>query len=181
MVETEAAGWRVPCDAVHYVVVGLLLTVQFGALFAIDQFGQDRWVPASLWGLLTALFLTFGAWFDDRPIRAAVQGRSDAERSAVQHSLRTGLLPPDGSFDAYVGWTIQIVRQKWRILRRLQPWLSVLIAGVGLAVAVVTGEPSWLLFAMVSAGLAVIIRWDLARMDDCFADLERQIAARQSA
>jgi hypothetical protein len=175
---TDAAGWRVPCDAVHYAVLGLGVTVMVGALNTLEAPGADgRW-SAWTWALVVAVALTFGTWRADRPIRDAIRGRSDAERTAVRQALRTGVLPPDGSFDEYVGWTIQVVRRTWRITRRTQPWVAVLLAAVGLVVAVATGQPLWLVFAMVSAGLAAILRWDLARMDACFAGLERQIAAR---
>ena len=182
MAETDAAGWRVPCDALHYVVQAAILTALFAALASIDvgPGGQGR-VPSSLWGLLTAAGITFGAWFDDRPIRAAIQGRSHDERQAVEQSLRTGLLPPDASFDAYVEWTIQVIRHTWRLRRQVQPWLAALISGGGLVIALISGEALWLLVAMVSAGLALLTRWDLARMDACFADLERQVADRVPA
>ena len=182
MAETDATDWRVPCDALHYIVPGVILTAMIGSILAIDIGGTEVGpVRASIWGLVTTVGILLGAWFDDRPIREAVRGRSDAEREAVRQSLRTGLLPPDATFDAYVGWTIEVIRRKWRVLRRLQPWLATLFSVGGLVLALVTGEPLWLVFAMLSGAMALIGRWDLARMDACFAHLERQIAARVPA
>lgn len=183
MADTDAAaGWRVPCDALHYLVLAAILTTLLAALYSIDvgPGGQGR-LPSTIWGLLTALGITFGAWLDDRPIRTAVLGRSDDERQAVRQSLRNGVLPPDASSDAYVEWTIQVIRHTWHLRRQVLPWLTTLVACGGLVIALISGEALWLLVATVTAGLALLTRWDLAQMDACFAGLERQITDRVPA
>jgi hypothetical protein len=176
----ETPGWRVPCDPVQYVVMFIVEATLFTTLSVIiySEPGSGGRLQPWLFGTLFALLITLFARFEDRPIQIAVRGRSDAEGQAMRHSLRTGVLPPDASSDAYIEWAIQVVRHKWRSRRRWQAWVSALYAIGSLAAVVVTGEALWLLITAPCAGLAAFLRWDLARMDACVANLQRQIAAR---
>jgi hypothetical protein len=175
-------GWRVPCDPVQYVVMFVILAIELGAFFSIDiGFGGEGPALPWIWGALTASLITLGAGFGDRQVRAAVRGRSDAERQAVRQSLRTGVLPSDASSDAYVEWAIQLIGHKSHQLEPVWSWLPAVVAFASLTAALVSGEALWLPIAAVSAGQSALHQWDLAQMDACFANLEPQLASRLPA